>query len=224
MVKEQDTTEEFHHWFSERRVDRVNLVPPPAGLVAVLVVICCLAALVSSASFFAWLAIGSGTIVPIAVVAGSTPRYFHDAARDILAVQEHVSWRLIAGFRVTKLPSNVDGNQRRLLRNLHGIGAASGITFSIVVSRHEFPRVAETRSAAWFEPGAPSKETLGVGESGHAWMLVLEKHVNLLKGMKREAADFAKARDATRSMFVNTYPHHGFAAMTSGELVRAAVW
>ncbi len=92
------------------------------------------------------------------------------------------------------------------------------------MSRHEFPRVATTRAAAWFEPEAPSKETLDTGESGHAWMLVLEKHVTLLKGMKREAADFAKARDATRSMFVNTYPHHGFAAITATELARAASW
>ena len=224
MVKEQDTTEEFHHWFSERRVERVGLVPLPSALVAVLGVVCGIAAIASNTPLLAWLAIGSGMLVPIDVVAGNTPRYFHDATRDILAVQQHFSWRLVAGFRVTRLPSNVDGNQRRLLRNLHGIGVASGVTFTIVMSRHEFPRVAETRSAAWFEPGAPSKETIGIGESGHAWMLLLEKHVNLLKGMKREARDFAKARDATRSMFVNTYPHHGFAAMTSDELVRGATW
>nr|MDO8112675.1 hypothetical protein [Candidatus Sigynarchaeota archaeon] len=224
MDKERDVAEEFHHWFSERRVERANLVPAPAALVVLLGAICGLAALASSSAVLVWLAIVPSLVAPVVVVTGSKQQCYHDAARDILAMRKHISWQLVAGFRVTRLPSNVDGNQRRLLRNLHGIGLATGVTFSILVSRHEFPRVAETRSAAWFEPGAPSKETLGAGESGHAWMLVLEKHVNLFKGIKRETADFAKARDATRSIFVNTYPHHGFAAMTAGELACAATW
>nr|MDO8113575.1 hypothetical protein [Candidatus Sigynarchaeota archaeon] len=224
MDKEQDAVEEFHHWFSERHIERANLLPAPATIVILLGAACGLATLASSIPTIAWLAIVPTMLVPVAVVAGSKPRCYYDAARDILAVQKHVSWRFVAGFRVTRLPSNVDGNQRRLLRNLHGIGLATSITFSILVSRHEFPRVAETRAAAWFEPEAPSKETLGIGESGHTWMLLLEKHVNLLKGMKRETVDFAKARDATRSIFVNTYPHHGFTAMTAGELARSAAW
>nr|MDO8085940.1 hypothetical protein [Candidatus Sigynarchaeum springense] len=41
----------------------------------------------------------------------------------------------LAGFRCTRLPTNVDGNQKRLVRNLHGIDPA--VTFKVVAARHE---------------------------------------------------------------------------------------
>jgi hypothetical protein len=43
------------------------------------------------------------------------------ASSALLNVSVSVSWKLLVGFHVTHLPANVDGNQKRLLRHLHGI-------------------------------------------------------------------------------------------------------
>ncbi|MEX2718319.1 MAG: hypothetical protein Q6370_018635 [Candidatus Sigynarchaeota archaeon] len=133
-----------------------------------------------------------------------------------------VSWRLLAGFRCTRLPTNVDGNQKRLVRNLHGIDPK--VTFKVVVARHEFPREARARAGSWFAPRGDAVEELGAGESGHAWCLVLERPANLLFGLHHEIAALARARDAVRAMFPNTYPHHQFRMATTRELTLVAMW
>ena len=206
-------------WFAGRRVERADVVPVPAGIIAVITITSGLVAVASRAWFLLLATLVVALAVPLVITIAAKPICYFDAARDVLAIHKGVSWKLVAGFRVTKLPTNVAGNQDRLLRNLSGIG--KGITFRIVVSRHVFPRVAESRPGSWFEPEATGKETIRAELAGHAWMLVLEKHVSLFAGIKRELAAFIQARDATSSTFPNTYMHHGFRAMNGEELASA---
>jgi hypothetical protein len=42
--------------------------------------------------------------------------------------------------------------------------------------------------------------------------------------INHEVAAFARARDATRTMFPSTYPHHQFRTATSEELASVATW
>jgi len=203
-------------WFDDRHVERAGIVPTPVAWITIVAACSGLLTIATQQWLVLLAVIVVATAVPIAIGAGSKPEFYHDAAHDVLAVRKGVSWKLLAGFRLTKLPTNVDGNQNRLLRGLSGIG--KGITFRIVVARHVFPRVVESRSGSWFEPESTGKETIGAATAGHAWMLVLERHVSLLAGLKRELAAFVQARDATASTFPNTYMHHGFRAINAEEL------
>ena len=208
-------------WFDERRVERAGIVPVP---VAIIVVITCVNGIVVAISqqwLFLLASIIMALALPLAITFHAKPECFFDATHDVLAVRKGISWQLVAGFRATRLPSNVDGNQDRLLRSLHGIG--KGITFHVVVSKHVFPRVAESRPGSWFTPEATRKETIAAATAGHAWMLVLERHVSLITGMRRALAAFIQARDATASTFPNTYMHHGFRAMNGEELARCSI-
>jgi hypothetical protein len=216
--KEEEKPRKF--WFEQRRVERAGVVPVPAGIIAAIAITSGLVAL-ASCGWLLLLAIFVVAIaLPLAFSIGAKPACYFDAAHDVLAVRRGISWRLLAGFRATQLPTNVAGNQDRLLRNLSGIG--KGITFRIVVSRHMFPRVAESRPGSWFEPESLRKETIGAETAGHAWMLVLDRHVSLLRGMQRELAAFIQARDATSSTFPNKYMHHGFRTMNGEELAKSA--
>ncbi|HME53400.1 MAG TPA: hypothetical protein VKM55_14345 [Candidatus Lokiarchaeia archaeon] len=218
--RDKDEEKPRKFWFEERRVERTSVVPVPAGIIAAITIASGLIA-VASRAWFLLLGVTATTLaMPLAIMIAAKPACYYNAAHDVLAVRRGISWRLLAGFRVTRLPTNVAGNQDRLLRNLSGIG--KGITFRIVVSRHVFPRVAESRPGSWFEPEATGKETIAAETSGHAWMLVLERGVSIARGMQRELAAFVQARDATSSTFPNTYMHHGFRAMNSEELSRVA--
>jgi len=205
-------------WFDDRCVERAGVVPMPIAVIALIAGINCIAAVAARQWLVLLASIVVAVALPLAIAAGSKPECYHDAARDVLAVRKGISWMLVAGFRATRLPTNVDGNQNRLLRGLSAIG--KGITFRIIVSRHVFPRVVESRTGSWFEPEAASKQKIEAETAGHAWMLVLEKHVSLLAGMRRELAVFIQARDATASTFPNTYMHHGFRATNAEELAR----
>jgi hypothetical protein len=211
-----------HLVFEKRRMARAGAVPAPVAFI-LLGCILSIIPLIFSPLLGAGIAAAACTIaVPVLLQAKATPAMYHDAGRDVLCVRKGVSWRLLAGFRCTHLPTNVNGNQARLVRHLHGIDPR--VTFKVVVSRHEFPRESRSRSGSWFAPKGDSVTTLGAGESGHAWFLVLERPANLLLGIKHEVAALARARDATRAMFPNTYPHHQFRAATAGELSLVAVW
>jgi hypothetical protein len=208
--------------FEKRRVARASVVPAP---VAIFLLGCAVAAVAVAASTS--FAIGSAAIActiatAILLQVEVKPSMYHDAGHDVLCVRKGVSWRALAGFRCTHLPTNVDGNQKRLLRHLHGIDPR--VTFKVVASRHEFLRESRSRSGSWFAPKGDSVTMLGAGESGHAWFLVLERPANLLLGIKHEVAALARARDATKSLFPNTYPHHQFRAATAGELALVAAW
>jgi hypothetical protein len=203
-------------WFNERRVERVGLVSVPAGIIAIIASASMFAAVVSQQWLLLLLSVIVVSVVPIAFVIGGKTECYFDVAHDVLAVRKGISWRLLAGFRAMQLPTNVDGNQDRLLRALYGAG--KGITFRIIVSRHIFTRVVKSRPGSWFEPEAPVMQTVKAEMAGHAWMLVLEKHVSLLAGIRRELAAFMQTRDATASTFPNTYMHHGFRAMDGEEL------
>lgn len=205
-------------WFDDRHVERAGVVPVPIAVIALIAGINGIAAVAAQQWLVLLASIVVAVALPLAIIAGSKPECYHDAARDVLAVRKGISWTLVAGFRATRLPTNVDGNQNRLLRGLSAIG--KGITFRIIVSRHLFPRVVESRAGSWFEPEAASKQKIEAETAGHAWMLVLEKHVSLLAGMRRELATFIQARDATASTFPNTYMHHGFRAINAEELAR----
>ncbi len=211
-----------HFVFEHRRLCRAGTIPAPVGLVALCAAVAAISLLFSSAVGAGAAAIACTVAVPIIVQARARPELLHDAGRDVLCVRKGVSWRMLAGFRCTNLPTNVNGNQDRLVRHLHGIDPH--VTFKVVVSRHEFPRESRSRPASWFAPRGEASATLGAGESGHAWFLVLERPASMLLGLKHELAAITRARDATRSMFPNTYPHHQFRAATEGELALVATW
>ncbi len=208
--------------FEKRRLARVNVIPAPVAAI----MLGCAAAAIATILSHEWIIGGAAIIltltIPILLQAKATPVMYHDAGRDVLCVRKGVSWRLLAGFRCTHLPTNVDGNQKRLLRHLHGIDPR--VTFKVVVSRHEFPRESRSRSGSWFAPKGDSVTTLSAGESGHAWFLVLERPANLLLDLNHEISAIARARDVTRSMFPNTYPHHQFLAATADELALLVMW
>ncbi len=211
-----------HFVFEKRRMVRANAIPVPVAFIVLGCAVAIIASLYSNARATVIAAIACTIAVPIMLQAKAKPSMYHDAGRDVLCVRKGVSWRLLAGFRCTHLPTNVNGNQDRLVRHLHGIDPH--VTFKVVVSRHEFPRESRSRSGSWFAPKGDDVVTLGAGESGHAWFLVLERPVNLLLGIKHETAALARARDAAKSMFPNTYPHHQFRAATASELALVAMW
>jgi hypothetical protein len=211
-----------HFVFEKRRMARANVVPAPAALLVLGCVIAAAFSLVSQAPGIGIAAAACIIAVPILLQAKARPAMYHDAGRDVLCVRKGVSWTMLAGFRCTHLPTNVNGNQDRLVRHLHGIDPH--VTFKVVVSRHEFPRESRSRSGSWFAPKGDDVTTLGSGESGHAWLLVLERPANLMLGIKHEEAALARARDVTKAMFPNTYPHHQFRAATANELALVATW
>lgn len=219
---EGSTRQGHQHVFERRRVRAAGLVPAPVALVVAMLALAATVLL-----FSPFLPAGIAAIACLAALAAivqarARPATYHDASRGVLVVRKGVSWTMLAGFRCTRLPTNVNGNQARLVRHLHGIDPR--VTFKIVVSRHEFPRESRSRAGSWFAPKGDDVTTLGAGESGHAWFLVLSRPANLLLGLKHELDALARARDATASMFPNTYPHHQFRAATAGELALLARW
>ncbi len=208
--------------FEKRRLARANVIPTPVALVLLGCAVAAIAAICSHEWVAGLAAVACTSTLPVLLQAKAKPAMYHDAGRDVLWARKGVSWKLYAGFRCTHLPTNVDGNQKRLLRHLHGIDPR--VTFKVVTSRHEFPRESRSRPGSWFAPKGDSVTTLGAGESGHAWFLVLERPANLLLGIKHETAAIARARDATKAMFPNTYPHHQFRAATAGELALVVTW
>ncbi len=211
-----------HFVFEKRRMARAPAIPVPVAFIVLGCAVAIIASLSSDARTTGIAAIACTIAVPALLQAKAKPSMYHDAGRDVLCVRKGVSWTLLAGFRCTHLPTNVNGNQDRLVRHLHGIDPH--VTFKVVVSRHEFPRESRSRSGSWFAPKGDDVATLGAGESGHAWFLVLERPVNLFMGLKHEMAAVARARDAAKAMFPNTYPHHQFRAATAGELALVAAW
>jgi hypothetical protein len=179
-----------HFVFEKRRMARAGAVPAPVAFL----LLGCIAAvlpLISSPLLGTGMAAAACTVaIPILLQAGARPSMCHDAGRDVLCVRKGVSWKLLAGFRCTHLPTNVNGNQDRLVRHLHGIDPH--VTFKVVVSRHEFPRESRSRSGSWFAPKGDDVAVLGAGESGHAWFLVLERPANLLLGVMHEVAVLAR--------------------------------
>ena len=211
-----------HFVFDHRKLHRAGIVPAPAAALALGLAVAAIATMLSSAAGTGIAAIACTAAVPVLLQVRVKPAMYHDQGRGVLCVRKGVSWRLLAGFRCTRLPMNVDGNQKRLVRNLHGIDPK--VTFKVVAARHEFPREARARAGSWFAPRGDAVEALGAGESGHAWFLVLERPACLLRGLNHEIAALARARDAVRTMFPNTYPHHQFRAATAGELALVAAW
>ncbi len=211
-----------HFVFEKRRMARANAIPVPAAFIVLGCVIAAAFSFVSHRPDIGIIAVACVIATLILLQVNARPAMYHDAGRGVLCVRKGVSWKLLTGFRCTHLPTNVNGNQDRLVRHLHGIDPR--VTFKVVVSRHEFPRESRSRSGSWFAPEGDDVVTLGAGESGHAWFLVLERPANLLLGLKHEVAAIARARDATRAMFPNTYPHHQFRAATAGELAIVATW
>ena len=211
-----------HFVFDHRKLCRAGIVPVPVAMLALGLGVATAALVLSSAIGIGIAAIACTVAVPVLLQARARPAMYHDAGRGVLCVREGVSWRLLAGFRCIHLPTNVDGNQKRLLRNLRGIDPR--VTFKVVVARHEFPRETRARAGSWFVPRGDAVEELAAGESGHAWFLVLERPACLLRGLNHEIAALARAKDAVRTMFPNTYPHHQFRAATAGELTMIVMW
>ncbi len=211
-----------HFVFDRRKLRRTNVVPAPVAAIALGLAVATAALPFSNSIEYGIAAMACTIAVPVLIQARARPAMYHDSGRGVLCVRKGVSWRLLAGFRCTRLPTNVDGNQKRLVRNLHGIDPK--VTFKVVVARHEFTRESRARAGSWFAPKGDITEELGAGESGHAWFLVLERPVNLLFGLNHEIEALARARDAARTMFPNTYPHHQFRAATSDELALATAW
>src|SRR5271157_1366032 len=101
-------------------------------------------------------------------------QFFFDPAVKALAIKKGNSWHVVTGFKAIRIPEQIQGNPWYFLQNMY---YTKGISFRIIISRHEQENKHHSRSLAWFTPEDASSPRARVNPNEFSWMLMLEKKI-----------------------------------------------
>ncbi|MHA1791205.1 MAG: hypothetical protein ACTSVI_01090 [Promethearchaeota archaeon] len=146
--------------------------------------------------------------------------YFEEGVRDsrLLLKVSGLKCTLHAAFKISSLPSHVQGNPYSFLQVMDG---QENIEYSVIVSRHVLHKAFSIGDKSWFGSDQGIKERgLQSQRAGYSWILLISRKPFQRLDIKNKLKDFRVVMSIVEKGLCTYYPHHFFEILDRDNLLK----